>query len=148
MIWGNALGKTRTCRILYELPGLTHRYLLFANNLATYQQKVLQANPKHIISIGNYRKSKYPIIHCESTVLSVNGDTIPIPYPAFSHPQLIMSNTIGNGKCNFFTREMVLFIAEQQISTRYSFMHIPQNMSITSAITILTECAGLISHSV
>lgn len=143
-IFALSLGKTKATSILYKLSDIDHFHLLFKNNLASYKKKILAENPKHIIMLGIYSGRDRTHIRIE-TVCRKNNTVLFIPYAFEQDTIFITAKSIGNGLCNFYTAELVDFVADNIPETSVTFLHIPKKIAVLTSTTDINKQLSILA---
>ena len=150
-IYGFALGKTRTSKILYSLSKVDHCYLLFKNNLGHYLSVVLRGRPKYLLGLGTYSGIDQEKIRIETKCTNqfrnklVDENRLQQMQitPFIKENQYMkIANKLGNSYCNFFSWKIMRFIKQHNLETQYTFLHIPNKFDWRLAVTSIDEELG------
>lgn len=145
-IFAVSLGKTKATTILYELKSVSHRYLLFRNNVIYYERKIVENKPTHIVALGLFTGRDHNHIRIE-TVCQINGVSTTIPYAFFPDDHFIEAKSIGTGLCNFYTATLVNMVRKNHLSSTVTFLHIPKKMNALVASSYIEQQLAKLSDA-
>lgn len=132
-------------RIIYGIQGLTKRNLLWgASSINSYCDLLIKDNTQFILGIGLYSGKSRDKIHIETAATNTFKRNMINPSGQSSYsinPFLkpaselsILSETIGNGYCNFVSYKVCELIYTKEISSRYTFLHVHKSMDEAEVI--------------
>lgn len=112
----------------------------------TYCEKLRISNPKYILGLGIYSGRDKRYIWNEQ-FCNYNGNSIKIT-PFIPETEIIKNNNhIGKGYCNLISVKIMTMIERGDITSKFSFLHIPKNFNLESASTeIDTILFDIIKH--
>ncbi|MBI2357146.1 hypothetical protein HYV12_03815 [Candidatus Dojkabacteria bacterium] len=123
-------------RTLYKLDNIDHRYLIFRNNINRYLEILRNENPEYILGLGIYSR-KSDNLHLETECHNVFQHRLfmynkEVVYKIDSFLKgdklLKQSNTIGSYMCNMVSFKIMDMISKGEITSKFSFIHIPKNI--------------------
>ncbi|MCA9372286.1 hypothetical protein KC726_05330 [Candidatus Woesebacteria bacterium] len=148
MIYGFAF-KNKSSRILYQLPCLDFRWIMFRNNLKYFLRKIEQEKPQYIVGMGLWsgRGTKLRIeTMCRNKFrLRAINPQLSIDHKYIIKPIFIIDEHSVYGKgmgtswCNYFSYHIMEFLSSHQLSSRYQFLHIPKKMNGRFAVECISK---------
>ncbi len=139
-IAGFCLGNTRT--LLYKLQSVSSCYILFENNLNHYLEMIRHEQPDAVLGLGRYSGRDQDKIRVETRFtnrfrndfIDDRSEKVISVEPFFEVPDdMKIATAAGNSWCNMFSYKISQFIQNEDLDTRYVFLHIPKKMSWQAA---------------
>lgn len=125
-----------SCRTLYSLKEIDHRYLLWGKkSIDKYLEILLKEQPEYILGLGIYTGRDQSKIRIETKCITPSGKELVIS--PFLKPGInsVLTETIGHSYCNLVSWKIMSLINSGKLKSQYTFLHLPKTMDIKIAVS-------------
>ena len=136
-----------TKNIMLQLRNTDCSYIINQNNLDHYLKLLLQDQPKCILGLGSYSGINQEKIRIETVCTNQfrnNYDggvpkQITLNYFLQPNENLKLGKAMGNSYCNQISWKIMELISGGELSSKYTFLHIPKSMPAWQAANFIDQ---------
>ena len=138
----------QTSRILWKLKNVDMCYEVHSNNIDHYLKMLIHDQPKYILGMGTYTGVDKDSIRIETiTKNQFRNDVIKNDFPISKQIMISpfvkesentkLASALGNSWCNLISYKIMKLIENNELNSKYTFLHIPSSFNSDFAMDII-----------
>lgn len=126
------------------------KYVVSPSNMQKYLDELVSIQPHYILGLGEYSGRDQDQLRIETIARNkFRNEPITIDramteqqhFTAFLHPgkKMTVAKAMGNSWCNLVSWKIVELIRRRQLTSKYTFLHIPKKFPVSEAAEVINE---------